>query len=144
MDYYKKYLKYKYKYINLKKQYGGGFYEIYNELTNGLTDFHLEELKVENTLDGIKKGIRLIKENKVKTGIVNKNQQPRWYTENPQFSIIASNPKYLNDFNIEINKYELIDDNISIGGTMGGPGGLRIPVRKKGDQKPSNYAQIVR
>jgi hypothetical protein len=36
MDYYKKYLKYKYKYINLKKQYGTGSGKCNFRYTNGM------------------------------------------------------------------------------------------------------------
>jgi hypothetical protein len=123
MDYKEKYLKYKLKYLELKKLIGGtNFVTLYNDIK--LTDAHLEELydnkpelfKTSNTLDGLKKIMDILESGKFSNGksfpfgVKNKSIQPKWYTENPTLFTIVKDKELLKKFKTELNEYYKTDE----------------------------------
>ena len=142
MDYKEKYLKYKLKYLELKKLIGGtDFVTLYNDIN--LTNAHLEELydnkpelfKTSNTLDGLKKIMDILESGKFSNGksfpfgVKNKSIQPKWYTENPTLFTIVKDKELLKKFKTELNEYYIDDESyvpkekiISVGGKGKGKG----------------------
>jgi hypothetical protein len=120
IDYYSKYLKYKAKYLTLQKTLIGGtnFDTVYNDIK--LTDAHMDELGIKtHTADALKEAMRLLKEGKVPLGVINKENQPNWYKDNPTFFTISNNPNLLKEFYEILDTFEFITskDMIKSGGT---------------------------
>jgi hypothetical protein len=126
--YYKKYLKYKAKYLELKQQVGGGFQDVWKDIK--LTDEHLIELfgSKENatgkdTIDGVVAAFDKMNEvdgSENKTfpfGVKNKAVQPKWYVDNPMFFTIRMNNEYYEAFNEALNTIEK-ESSTQTGGTI--------------------------
>ena len=133
-EYKMKYLKYKAKYLNLKKQfYGGGFKQIWNDLESKITSDHMTQLNdtvltfvpdfkphpLTNTIEGIKAAFAILNTEKFKNefkGVHKRESQPLWYRENPEIATIHNNPKYFEKFSELMNKIKSTDIKIMSGG----------------------------
>lgn len=136
-EYKMKYLKYKAKYLNLKKQlYGGGFKQIWDDLESKITSEHMSQLNdtvltfvpdfkshpLTNTIEGIKAAFAILNTDKfIKEfkGVNKRELQPSWYKDNPEIIMIHSNESYFKQFSELMNKIESKDIKVMSGGGRG-------------------------